>query len=285
MIFIYQYKYVVIGGDVRQNLVLNNLSSHAPCLSFGVPGSHPLSHSAQTIELAIKNGENVILPIPMHKGGNLNIQSDCAYHVKELMGYLRKGQTVYAGCIPRECRELMEHKGVSYFDYMDEKEISIYNSIATAEGMIAEVISTYPENLHGSHSLILGYGTCAKTLARKLNALDVRVCICARNRTALMEAYSLGMETSPLSKLSDIIGNYSLIFNTIPSKVLTKEILHHVNSRAIIFDIASFPYGIDVEAAKELKIHTEICMSLPAKYAPVSSSDILTKFILNGGSL
>lgn len=285
MIFIYQYKYTVIGGDIRQNLILNSLSSHAPCSCFGVPGSHTCSDVAQTMELAIKNGENVILPIPMHKGGNLNIQSDCAYHVKELTNYLRKGQTVFAGCIPRECRELMDYKGVAYFDYMEQKEISIYNSIATAEGMVAEVISTYPENLHGSRGLILGYGTCAKTLARKLNALDMKVCICARSQTALMEAYSLGMETAPLSKLSDEIGDYPLIFNTIPAKVLTREILKQVKPHAIIFDIASFPYGIDMEAAKELEIHAEICMSLPAKYAPVSSSDILTKFILNGGSL
>ena len=88
----------------------------------------------------------------MHKGGNLNIQSHCAYHIKEITGYMRKGQTVYAGCIPRECRELMEHKGIRYFDYMEQKEISIFNSIATAEGMIAEVISAFPENLHGKNA-------------------------------------------------------------------------------------------------------------------------------------
>lgn len=285
MISIYQYQYAVIGGDARQSLILKKLSATCPCLSFGVPEGSKFSEVSETLELAVKNAQNLILPIPMHKGGNLNLRSECAYHVKEVTGYMRKGQKVYAGCIPRECRELMSHKGVTYFDYMDQKEITIYNSIATAEGMIAEAISVYPENLHGKQALILGYGVCGKTLAHKLTGLDVRVCICARNETALMEANSYGMETMPFSKLSENIGGYSLIFNTIPAKVVTKEVLHKVNKQAIIFDIASYPYGIDLDAAKALSIHTEICMSLPAKYAPVSSSDILTKFILNGGSL
>ena len=280
MFSIYFYKYAVIGGDLRQKFILKELSLHHQCLSFGVPDGEKFSHLAKTMELAVKNAENIIFPIPMQKGGNLNMSCDCSYHCKELLGFLRKGQCVFAGCIPREYREFLNHRGVVYYDYMEQSAISIYNSIATAEGLIAEVLTHSPRNLHDCRALVLGYGSCGKTLAGKLKALNAKVCVCARGEDARMEAYSLGMCTCDFAKLPEIIGSYPLIFNTVPAKILNKNILSQVDGSAMIFDIASFPYGIDVEAARELSLDTHICMSLPAKYSPVSSAEILTCFIL-----
>ena len=277
--FIYLYKYVVIGGDKRQSLILKELSKEYRCLSFGVPQGEENSDIAKTMELAIKNAENIILPLPMDKGSNLNIQSETAYHVKELIGYMKTGQKVFAGCIGREFRELMEHKGVQYFDYMDQKEISIYNSIATAEGAIAEAITEYGKNLHGSKVLVLGYGKCAKTLALKLKGMAADTCICARKEADLMEAYAYGLKTEKITNLGEIIGEYALIFNTIPAKIINKKVLEKVENTAIIFELASFPYGVEMEEAKNAEVNVKICMSLPAKYSPVSSADILTKFI------
>lgn len=279
-IIIYLYKYVMIGGDIRQKLILETLSKHYTCSHFGVIDGQNFPNQAQSMELAIKNAENIILPLPMHKGNNLNIHTETAYHIKELIGYMKKGQTVFAGCISRDFRELMDHKGIRYFDFMEQKEISIYNSIATAEGLIAEMILASPKNLHGSRTLILGYGTCAKTLAAKLKGLHVSTCICARSETALMEACTFGHHTEKLADLKHIIGNYPLIINTIPSKILQREILEQIDKNAMIFEIASYPYGIDIDAAQKLDVNVNLCMSLPAKYAPVSSADILTRFIL-----
>ena len=276
---IYLYKYVVIGGDRRQSLILKELSREYQCLNFGVIEGEEISDTAKTMELAIRNGENIILPVPMDKGGNLNIQSETAYHVKELIGYMKKGQRVFAGCISREFRELMEHKGVQYFDFMDQKEISIYNSIATAEGIIAEAITEYNQNLHGSRVLVLGYGKCGKTLADKLKGLGAQVCVCARKEADLMEAYAYGFQREKIEDLSEIVKEYPLIFNTIPAKIITKKVLEKVKAASIIFDIASFPYGVEMEEAKKLNVNVKICMSLPAKYSPVSSAEILTRFI------
>ncbi|MDE6314300.1 MAG: hypothetical protein K2M46_11925 [Lachnospiraceae bacterium] len=280
MFSIYQYKYAVIGGDLRQNFILRKLSQHYQCLSFGVPGDAEFPHRAKTMELAVKNAENIILPIPMQKGGNLNMTCDCSYHCKELLGFLHGGQCIFAGCIPREYREFVTHRGVTYYDYMEQSSINIYNSIATAEGLIAEILTAFPCNLHDCKVLVLGYGSCGKTLAGKLKALNANVCVCARREDARMEAYSLGMKTADFTQLSEIIGNYPLILNTVPAKILDKNLLAQADPSAMLFDIASFPYGIDVEAAQALSLDTHICMSLPAKYSPVSSAEILTCFIL-----
>lgn len=280
MFLIYPYKFAVIGGDLRQTLILQSLSKNYSCLSFGVTNGENFSSVAKTMELAVKNAEIIILPIPMQKGGNLNMNCPYSYHCKEVLGFLRKGQYLFAGCIPREYREFMEHLGVVYYDYMDQTSITIYNSIATAEGLISETLSCFPRNLHNCPVLVLGYGRCGKTLSCKLKALSARVCVCARGKDARMEAYSLGMCTCDFSQLPDIIRNYPLIFNTVPAKILDKTLLTKVEPSAMLFDIASFPYGIDTETAKKLSLDTHICMSLPAKYSPISSAEILTDFIL-----
>ena len=53
-----------------------------------------------------------------------------------------------------------------------------------------------------------------------------------------------------------------------------------MKKEAIVYEIASMPYGVDVEAAKELGITVYICSALPAKYAPVSSAEILKQYII-----
>lgn len=231
---------------------------------------------------AVSKAENLLLPIPMCKGNILNREIT----KEELLGYIREGQRIFGGCIDKEWKRRAEEKGVVCYDYMEEETIAVYNSIATAEGTIAEMIRTYPRNLHGTKVLILGFGRCARTLAAKLKAMDADVAIAARKAEALMEAYANGYDTVKLSDLSAGIQEYPLIVNTIPARVLTGRELALVSSDSAIYEIASYPYGVDVEAAKELGVKVVVCPALPAKYAPVSSVEILEQYIMEkqGGS-
>lgn len=263
---------------MRQVLLLKSLSKEAACIRFGVGEE---GDRAVSLELAVTLAENLLLPIPMCKGNRLNIQQqDIEVTKEELLRHIRAGQRIFAGCIDQEWKRRALEKGAECYDYMEEKTIAIYNSIATAEGTIAEMISTYPRNLHGTSVLILGFGTCARALAARLKALSARVCIAARSQTALMEAYESGYETVKLSKLSEELGSYPLIVNTIPVRILTKKELAFLQKEAVIYEIASLPYGVDVEGARALGVTVMICPALPAKYAPVSSAEILKQYIL-----
>lgn len=263
---------------MRQELLLKEFSKETSCIRFGVGKE---GDRAASMELAVSLAENLLLPIPMCKGNKLNIQQqDIEVTKEELLRYIRTGQRVFAGCIDKEWANRAREKGAVCYDYMEEKIIAIYNSIATAEGTIAEIISTYPYNLHGTKVLILGFGTCAKTLAAKLGALSSRVSVAARSQTALMEAYASGYEAMKLAELPKVLGDYSVIVNTIPARVLTKNELSYIRKEAVIYEIASLPYGVDVEGARELGLTVNICPALPAKYAPVSSAEILKQYIL-----
>lgn len=263
---------------MRQELLLEELSKEASCVRFGVGKE---GDKAATLELAASLAENLLLPIPMCKGNKLNIQQqDIEVTKEELLRYMRTGQRVFAGCIDKEWAHRAREKGAVCYDYMEEKTIAIYNSIATAEGTIAEIISTYPYNLHETKVLLLGFGTCAKTLAAKLRALSAKVSIVARSQTALMEAYASGYETVELEDLPKVLGDCSVIVNTIPARILTKNELSYISKEAVIYEISSLPYGVDVEGARELGLTVNICPALPAKYAPVSSAKILKQYIL-----
>ena len=284
-VFIFVYQYSIIGGDIRQVLLFEELRKKASCIRFGV-GTQ--GDKAVSLELAVSLAQNLLLPIPMCKGTKLNIQQQDIVGTKEdILKYIRKGQRIFAGCMDQAWVERAREKGAVCYDYMEEKNIAIYNSIATAEGTIAEILQTCPRNLHGAKVMILGYGTCAKTLAVKLRGLAAEVCIAARSDQALMEAYANGYRMIKLEKMSEIIKEYSIIVNTIPARVIGRNELECVNEETEIYEIASFPYGVDMDMANELGITVKVCPSLPAKYAPVSSAEILKQYIMekSGGSI
>ena len=263
---------------MRQILLLKSLAQEASCIRFGVGEE---GDKAVSLELAVLLAENLLLPIPMCKENRLNIQQQGIEVTKEdVLRYVRAGQKIFAGCMDKEWKRQAEEKGAVCYDYMEEKKIAIYNSIATAEGALAEIIRSYPCNLHGAKVLVLGFGTCGKTLAAKLKALSAVVCIAARSEEALMEAYANGYRTVMLENLPPVLEEYPVIVNTIPARILDKPKLALVKEKTMIFEIASFPYGVDVEAAKELGVDVKVCPALPAKYAPVSSAEILKQYIL-----
>lgn len=263
---------------MRQKILFEQLAKdYTACVYYGVNELN--CEEAESLEIAMTQAKVLLLPIPMCKGEQLNIQQDKQISKNMLLEYIQKGQYIFAGCIPEEWKIAAEEKGATCFDYMKEKTIAIYNSIATAEGTIAEMIRTYPKNLHGEKVLVLGFGTCAKTLANKLKACDMNVTIAARSEVALMEAYAYGYETVPLELLNEVIDVYTLIVNTIPARVLPQKTLELMKKQAVLYEIASMPYSFSEEEAKAAKVTYHICPALPAKYAPVSSAEMLREFI------
>ena len=74
---------------------------------------------------------------------------------------------------------------------MKDEILTVKNSIATAEGAIAEAIQKSSRNLHGSRCLVLGYGTCGKTLVSYLTGMFCHVTVCARRPGIRAEAETL----------------------------------------------------------------------------------------------
>lgn len=231
---------------------------------------------------AIESSKVILTPIPISKDKKniLSATKEADLTLTNLMSLLKEGHMLYGGCLTKELMEYCDNLGIFYEDFMEQEEVTLYNTIATAEGTIAEAIINSTINLHGSSCLILGYGRCAKTLAEKLKTLCGSVTIAARSTLALSEANTSSYQVLPLSELEEHIADYQFIFNTIPALILNENLLEASRKDVLIIDIASAPGGVDFPAAKRLGRTAKLCLGLPGKYAPEASADFLTSYLL-----
>jgi dipicolinate synthase subunit A len=237
---------------------------------------------AHTLSELFENCTILIGPIPMSRD-QITIQSKNTpqdFTIAHAAYLLREYHILMGGDIPVPLTELCESKHIPCYDLMKDEKIVILNAIATAEGTIMEAIRSSDQNLHGSNCIVLGYGRCAKVLAQKLKALDALVTVAARNREALAYATASGHNAIQLSTMKCILPSFQFIFNTIPSFILDKDCLNLVDPHAVIIDISSAPGGIDFDYAASLKLNAKLCLGLPGKVAPKTSSDILVTEII-----
>ncbi len=272
------YNFLLLGGDSRQ-LYLNQM-----LIENGFPTT--LHYSSEdpsfSMEEAIKNNNVILCPIPFTKDKiklfSTNPMEDLG--MGNLLNLLTSDHILFGGSIPAFVKKYAEDNDIVCFDYMDMEEVTVKNTIATAEGAIAEAIRLSPGCLHKSRCLVTGFGRCAKTLAIKLKGLDGIVTIADRKETQLAAADSMGLYTMPLSELSRGLGEYQYIFNTIPALILEKDSIISMDPDVTIIDIASAPGGVDFDCCRQLNIRARLCPGLPGIYAPGSSAEILFDAII-----
>ena len=135
-------------------------------------------------------------------------------------------------------------------------------------------------NLNESNVLITGYGRCAKTLLKKLEALCLNVCVTARKENDVFAAKLNGFDSFIISEMVGRIGKYNIIINTVPAMVLGREILSKLSPNTVVIDIASKPGGVDFEYCAKNRIKAIHALSLPGKYSPRSTAMFLCKLLL-----
>lgn len=281
----FKYDFAVIGGDLRSVLMAELLCKKGfGVIVYGtaldIRGGAAVAGS---LNEALSGAQVVIGPIPLSKDGK-KVSGGAEQKeitMKALEDGLMEGQILFAGCIPESFLECGKRKSLELFDFMEMEELAVFNSIATAEGAVAEAIIRHPGNLHGSRCLVLGYGKCGKTLAHKLAGLSCHVTVCARKPGAGAEAEAMGYGSVDFANIKKELGISSYIFNTVPGLVLWGELLEEVDKNALIIDIASAPGGVDYRAAAEQGITAFLCPGLPGKYAPGASAEALAEIVVN----
>lgn len=283
----YSYDFSVIGGDKRQYYLAKILKKRGYKVgtylleSFQEKEEIPCMNSFET---AIRSAKNILAPTPMgiQKEGKKEL-----FHfenqkilIEKFEEEMQEKQRLFAGCIPEEVKEGLLQKGIVIFDYMTRKEIAIYNSVATAEGVIAEAIIHNPKNIYKSRCVVLGYGICGKTIVQYLKGMGAYVTVCVRREEAKASASLMADEAIFIEDMTASLKKSDFIFNTIPDKILKTSILKQLKNQPMILDIASGSGGVDYEYAKQVGIEAYLCKALPGKYAPESSAAILAKLIL-----
>lgn len=268
-------RFAVFGGDMRQVYLAECLAEKGyEVVVYGLCENckHPKIREASSMEAALKYAEAVAAPVPFSKG--LLLISE-----EKLLKTLKSETWFFSGGIPEKFCTQAEKKGIQCVDYLKDESVAMKNTLAAAEGILAEAIIRSPRNLFGSTCLVLGYGRCGSTLASYLKGISCKVLVYEKQEKEAARAGIRADQVIKPGELAMALQEADFIFNTIPAMVLPKALLGYVRKDALILDMASQPGGVDYEACKELGLSAALLPGLPGKYAPASSAEILAEKI------
>lgn len=278
----------IIGGDLRiVKLVEILVNDGYTVYTYALEEAESLNQyknviQCKTIVDAISTSDIVIGPIPL-SSNKIDINtpfSKVNISIEELFAKL-DGKKFIAGSISEEVLKLVEGKNIEIIDLMTREELTVLNTISTAEGAIQIAMQETLSTIHGSNVLVLGFGRIGKILSKMLNGIGARVSCEARKEADIAWIKAYGYNPVHLNVLEENIGNYDIIINTIPYLILDSQKLDKVKKDCLIIDLASNPGGVDREVAKQKGIKTIWALALPGKVAPITSAEFLKETIYN----
>lgn len=266
-------KVIIIGGDNRQIKLRECLMRHG----FEVD----LFNAGDKIE-NISLYEYVVLPIPVSKDGVNIYCSDKKIQVSidELCSNLSSQQIVFGGMIGESLKKILREKHINYNDILENENFVIGNAHLTAQGCLRLLLENTEKYIVGSKALVIGFGKVATALSMSLKALGLDVYIAARSSKQLQIAKCFGYKTVKLSNIASSIYYFDYVFGTVPANVLNKDSVNLLRSDCIYFELASAPYTAKKEDFITLDKKYVFGGSLPGKYLPQASAEMLSNCIL-----
>ncbi|MBR3255357.1 MAG: dipicolinate synthase subunit DpsA [Clostridia bacterium] len=274
----------VIGGDMRIIYLAKMLAKDKNIVySYGFEKTKELEnvlniHICDNIDEAINNSNIVISSVPLTKNG-ADIYMPFSDNIVKIDNFLLKLQnkTFIAGAIKEELLQKVNQTKI--VDLMNVEELTVLNTIATAEGAISDIILNTEKNLHGSKVLILGFGRVSKVLAKKLKAIEAQVTCAARKEVDFAWMETLGYNITNINYLGDNLKEYDIIINTVPYIILDNEKLSKIKNDCFLLDLASKPGGFDQEYINQNKLNYKWSLAIPGKVSPISSAQFIKNVI------
>ena len=264
--------FFIVGGDMRNVYLANILAKNnknVKIIGFDkIYNQNLLNNKIEKVHY-INNEENTTyissIPLTIDQETIKAPFSEQKIYLEQL-----KNKKIVAGKIP---------KGITGIDILKDESFTIKNVIPTVEGAIALAIEKTTKTLQNSKVLVLGYGRIGKLLSKKLKLLDCEVYTEARKEEDLTWIYANGFVSIKLEEIDKVVEKMDIIFNTIPSLILDKNILNKVRKDTLIIDLASKPGGVDFEYAKENDIEAILYSGIPGKIAPESNAEYIYEFL------
>jgi dipicolinate synthase subunit A len=281
----------LIGGDARQLEVIHKCSElDATVVLIGFDNLQNTFSGITKVELspeALECVDAVILPaVGTDDQGHVeSIFSSSELRLTEVhIQALPKHTTIFTGMAKPYLRNMCTQYSIKLVELFDLDEVAIYNSIPTAEGSIMMAIQNTDFTIHGSQAMVLGFGRTGITLSRTLQGLGAKVKVGVNKPEYFARAWEMGLTPFYTCDLYAEVGNIDLLFNTIPSMIVTAQIIANIPHRAVIIDLASKPGGTDFRFAEKRGIKAMLAPGLPGIVAPKTAgriiADTLSRIIL-----
>lgn len=263
---------LVMGGDRRMEYAAERLADLFDVYTYGFPSSRPIWE--------LKQADILVLPYLSMSGEYLNApalsQKIPAVSCLDLLKY---GGTLFGGGLKGHFLSYCAERNATVYDFFDDEDLTLENAHLTTEGAIEIAIRETPSAIKGSKLLVLGYGRVGRDCAETFAKLGAEVIVSARSQSAREAA-----EKSGLSACSFIdetrLQSADIVINTVPQTVLDRAKLALIKKDALILDLASKPYGTDLEAAQELGIRALTAPGLPGKTSPKTAGILIAESII-----
>ncbi len=277
---------VFLGGDARQLEVIQrlyDLDANLVLIGFdNLQQSYSGVRKAELSETPFEQADAVILPvIGTDDGGKVEaIFSKADLRLEErFIAALPKHAKIYTGMAKPYLRKLCANHSISLVELLDRDDVAIYNSIPTAEGAVMIAIQNTDITLHGSQCIVLGLGRTGLTLARTLKGLGANVRAGVRKPDHFARALEMGLVPFHTDRLADEARTADIIFNTVPTLIVTAGVLAHMQPKSIVIDLASKPGGTDFRYAERRGIKALLAPGLPGIVAPKTAGRIIANVV------
>jgi dipicolinate synthase subunit A len=273
---------VFIGGDARQLEVIQKLLElDATIQLIGFDNLQMPLNGVTKAKLSpdlFAQADVVLLPaVGTDDQGRVDtiFSSEELILTNECIGSLPKHAKVFTGMAKTYLKSMCNQHGITLVELFERDDVAIYNSIPTAEGAIMMAIQNTDFTIHGSTSMVLGLGRTGLTVARSLNGLGARVKAGVRKPEHFARALEMGFEPFYTKDLLRQVSDVDLLFNTIPSMIITAQIIANIPHRALIIDLASKPGGTDFRFAEKRGVKAMLAPGLPGIVAPKTAGRII----------
>lgn len=272
----------IIGGDARQLEVIRHLSElDAAVQMVGFDNWECRLSGVRHAELnaeTISQTDAILLPAV---GTDDTGRIDSVFSAKPLVltDELAKAASpnvhLFTGMAKPYLRTLCERHSIRLTELFDRDDVAILNSIPTAEGALMITVQNTDFTIHGSRSLVLGFGRTGATMARVLQSLGSKTAVMVRRPEHYARALEMGFTPFYPDSLADEACRADLVFNTIPALVLTANVIAKLPAHAFILDLASKPGGTDFRFAEKRGIKATLAPGLPGIVAPRTAGKII----------
>lgn len=170
-------------------------------------------------------------------------------------------------------------------DIMKDEDYQLEVAYMTAEGAVSAAMANMRRTIRGARCMVIGWGRIGRALTYILKKLDAEVTVLTRRRSAAAEITAAGAVPMPTDEADAAITGHNIVFSTPPAMVVDKAVVKNADKDAVIIDLASPPYGVDLDAAREMGVRAWREPALPGRYCPKNAADAIFEALVRGGAI
>ena len=209
-------------------------------------------------------------PYSICNGDVLLLSPKAEYDENEIEALFTKGKNIKAVFTGQE-KIVEKYFSGAIIDYSCDETFLLENAYITAQCAIRRTLEDMDSVIYGKNALVIGYGRIGKYLASMLKSLGAIVFVSARREESLKDAELAGMKPCKISEID--LKSLDLVYNTVPYKIVSKEISDGFSPDALVMELASGCGGFEDESA------CAKALGLPGKYMPKSAGKAISDLV------